>query len=388
MVDSSRHFLPLAVIRRTLDSLPYAKLNVLHWHVVDSQAFPFVSEHIPSMSATGAYTPDHVYTVADVKEIVAYAGERGIRVIPEFDTPGHVSRGWESLGVLTDCFDDETGRFSHTGPLNPTLDKTFETLTTLWADVLAAFAPEKFVHIGGDEVWHTPTHSCWQSNPQVQAWLKQHPEVDGFSGLETLFERRVLDMLHAAGASVAIWQEIFDNGAMVPSDTVIDVWKGGWPGAAPEMAKVTAAGFHAVLSAPYYLNHIAYGADWWQYYQVEPANFTGGAAAEASKVLAGIKACFWSEWIDGTNLVSRAWPRAAGVAERAWSSKDVTNGMDAEHRIDALRCKLIARGLNAEPIGGCNNVGCNTNDTRLYFPGAAGHCAQEWVPAYSGVGAA
>ena len=152
------------------------------------------------------------------------------------------------------------------------------------------------------------------------------------------------------------------------------------------MAKVTAAGYHAVLSAPYYLNKIAYGPDWWPYYQVEPANFTGGAEAEASKMLAGIKACFWSEWMDGTVLISRAWPRAAAVAERAWSAKTVTDGWDAQARMHELRCKLISRGLNAEPIGACSNPGCNNNDTRVHFPGAAGFCPQEWVPAYTGVG--
>ena len=295
-----------------------------------------------------------------------------------------MQRGWESFGILTDCFDDATGVFSHTGPLNPTLNKTFEVLSTLWGDVLDAFAPEKFVHIGGDEVWHTPTASCWTSNPQVRAWLKAHPEVDGFTGLETLFEKKTLSMLHTAGASVAIWQEIFDNGAKIAPDTVIDVWKGGWQS---EMAAVTQAGFHAVLSAPYYLNIIKYGPDWLSYYQVEPSNFTGGPAAEKSRSIAGVKACFWSEWIDSTNLIARAWPRAAAVAERAWSPKSVTDGMDAQARIHELRCKLIARGINAEPIGMCDTAGCQANDTRVHFPGRAGFCPQEWVPAYVGVGA-
>lgn len=93
-----------------LDAMAAVKMNVLHWHIVDSQSFPFVSKHVPSLSATGAFRPDHVYTAADIRTVVAYAAERGIRVIPEVDTPGHVSRGWESLGVLTDCFDDATGK--------------------------------------------------------------------------------------------------------------------------------------------------------------------------------------------------------------------------------------------------------------------------------------
>lgn len=245
------------------------------------------------MAASGAWSPSHVYTHADIREVVTHAALRGIRVIPEFDTPGHVSRGWDGLGVLTTCYDEATGKPNgDTGPLNPTLNATYDKLTKLYGDILAAFAPETFVHVGGDEVpkswyprrdsaselahppllifWHvrvcslTPRCSShgadsWQSNPQIRAWLAAHPEVEGFSGLETLFEQRLLNMLHASGASYAVWQEIFDNGAKVRSDTVIDVWKGGWPGAQAEMATVTKAGYHAVLSAPFYLNYISYG---------------------------------------------------------------------------------------------------------------------------------
>lgn len=389
MIDTARHWYPLPAIKQHLDAMSTVKMNVLHWHVVDSQSFPFVSEHLPVLSATGSWQADHVYTARDIAGIVKYANERGIRVIPEFDTPGHVAAGWQSLGVLTDCHDDATGKFTHKGPLNPTLNRTFEVLTQLWADVFAAFAPEKVVHIGGDEVWHTPTHSCWQSNSQVQAWLKAHPEVPGFTGLEVLFERKLLAILHSAGASVIIWQEIFDNGAKPAPDTVINVWKSAAnhnPGTTyqAEMAAVTKAGYHAVLSAPYYLNFITYGMDWWAYYQIDPANFTGGDAAEASKLIAGIEACYWSEYIDATNLIARAWPRTAAIAERAWSAKHVRDGIDAQARLHELRCKLLVRGIDAEPIGICSNPGCTANSSINHFPGAAGYCPHEWVPAYTG----
>jgi len=374
------------------------KMNVMHWHIVDSQSFPFVAKHVPILSASGAWQPDHVYTANDIRGIVSYANERGIRVIPEFDTPGHVAAGWESLGVLTDCDKAATGdRATH--PLNPTLNKTFEVLTLLWGDVLAAFAPERFVHIGGDEVWHTANKSCWTSNPQVQAWLQQHPGVGGFRGLEEMFESKLLAMLHAAGASVVVWQEIFDNGATPAPDTVIDVWKSDDNGNITvyqeEMAAVTKAGYRAVLSAPFYLNIISYGMDWWGYYQVEPANFTGGAEAEASGKIAGIEACYWSEYIDAANFISRAWPRTAAIAERAWSAKDVRDGVDAQARLHELRCKLLTRGINAEPVGICANPNCTDHSKGdrpgvAYgsFPGVGGYCPQEWVPTYAGIGAA
>ena len=178
------------------------------------------------------------------------------------------------------------------------------------------------------------------------------------------------------------WQEIVDNGAKVRPDTVIDVWIGGWPGSQAELAKATKAGFHTVLSAPFYLNIISYGADWPKYYQVEPANFTGGEKAEASGLLTGVKACLWSEWIDGTNLIARGWPRAAAVAERGWSPKEVRSLADAQKRIHALRCRLLDRGIDAEPIGTCGNEGCDDTPPQS-VPGFGGYCPREWVPAYS-----
>ena len=120
-------------------------------------------------------------------------------------------------------------------------------ITKLYAEVKDVFAPETFVHVGGDEV----PFDCWLSNPQIKAWMSAHPEVKDFAGLETLYEQKLLNMLEKQGTSYIVWQELFDNGAKLVPNTVIDVWKGGnWQ---EEMSNVTAAGFHTVLSAPFYL---------------------------------------------------------------------------------------------------------------------------------------
>ena len=121
-------------------------------------------------------------------------------------------------------------------------------------------------------------------------------------------------MLKNKGISYIVWQEIFDNGAKIAPDTVIDVWKGGnWQ---EEMAAVTKAGFHSVLSAPFYLNYISYGEDWPKYYSIEPSNFTGGEAADKAGLVGGVEVCMWSEFVDAANFISREWPRAASVGER------------------------------------------------------------------------
>ena len=331
MIDTSRHYYPVEVILQHLDAskrcraeklcgpllraghrgppaagtrslsgsltsldlllaVAYAKLNVLHWHIVDSISFPYQSTVFPQMSTAGAYSPDHVYTADDIKGVVGYALHRGIRVIPEFDTPGHVREGYLALDppILTTCYGSDgkplTG-VAATGPLDVTLDATYTFLETLYGEIKTVF-PDKFVHVGGDEV----PSSCWASNPGVQAYMRAH-SLTSFADLETLYEQRLLDMLKKQGTSYIVWQEIFDNGAKIAPDTVIDVWKGGnWQ---EEMATVTRAGFHSVLSAPFYLNYISYGEDWPKYYQVEPSNFTGGADADKKGLVGGVEVCMW-----------------------------------------------------------------------------------------------
>jgi len=370
MIDTSRHYYPVEVILQHLDAMAYAKFNVLHWHIVDSISFPYQSTTFPELSEKGAYSPDHVYTADDIRQIVTYAMQRGIRVVPEFDTPGHVRRGYDALDppILTTCYDDDKKPIvgdGATGPLDPTINATYDFLDSLYREIKTVF-PDEFVHVGGDEV----PSDCWASNPHIVAYMKKNG-LESFADLETLFEQRLLNILKDQGSSYIVWQEIFDNGAKILPDTVIDVWKGGnWQ---DEMANVTSAGFHSVLSAPFYLNYISYGEDWPKYYAVDPTNFTGGEKAEEKGLLGGLEVCMWSEFVDATNFISRIWPRAASVGERAWSSKETTDVDDARRRLHEFRCKLLARGIGAEPItnGGNRDELDNKN-----------FCPMEWVPRY------
>ena len=128
---------------------------------------------------------------------------------------------------------------------------------------------------------------------------------------------------------------------------------------------------------------MADGPDWPKYYLIEPSNFTGGAAAESKNLVGGVEACFWSEYIDATNFIPRAWPRTAAVAERGWSAKDVRDLADAQARLHEWRCKLINRGINGEPLGTCGNEGCNSNLSSIRLPGYGGYCPNEYAPPYT-----
>eukprot|EP00064_Thunnus_orientalis_P022475 superscaffoldBa00007596_g22673 len=333
LLDSSRHFLPIKVILANLETMAMNKFNVFHWHIVDDPSFPYLSRTFPQLSQQGAYHPyTHVYTPADVKMVIEFARLRGIRVIPEFDTPGHTqSWGKGQADLLTPCYSGSTpsGTF---GPVNPILNTTYDFMKQFFKEISAVF-PDAYVHLGGDEVDFT----CWKSNPDIQRFMEQHGFEQDYSKLESFYIQRLLDIVTATKKGYVIWQEVFDNGVKLKSDTVVHVWIGSETN--EEMRKVTAAGYTTILSAPWYLDYISYAQDWQKYYKVEPLNFDG--TEEQKKLVIGGEACLWGEYVDATNLTPRLWPRASAVAERLWSAKDVTDISDAYNRLSMHRCRMV-----------------------------------------------
>ncbi|KAK2524597.1 Hexa [Columba guinea] len=351
LLDTSRHYLPLRAILETLDVMAYNKFNVFHWHIVDDPSFPYESLTFPELSKQGAFNPmSHVYTASDVQTVIEYARLRGIRVIAEFDTPGHtLSWGPGAPGLLTPCYlgKDPSGTY---GPINPVLNSTYQFVADLFQEVSAVF-PDFFLHLGGDEVDFT----CWKSNPKIRDFMKEMGFGEDYKKLESFYIQRLLDIISSLGKGYIVWQEVFDNEVKVRPDTIIHVWKEKGTPYMEEMANVTKAGYRALLSAPWYLNRISYGQDWIAAYQVEPLKFEG-SPEQRERVIGG-EACMWGEYVDVTNLAPRLWPRAGAVAERLWSNATVRDLKDAYARLAAFRCTLLGRGVQAQPlyVGYCEN---------------------------------
>lgn len=169
MLDTSRHFFSVAAIKRTLMGMAHSKLNRFHWHITDSQSFPFRSKHYPQLAQYGAYSTEEVYTREDVKEIVDYARVRGIQVITEIDAPAHAGNGWDwgpkyNMGELSLCINQQPWNFfcgePPCGQLNPKNNNTYLVLEKLYEELLELSGPVDMFHLGGDEV----NLECWRQH--------------------------------------------------------------------------------------------------------------------------------------------------------------------------------------------------------------------------------
>ncbi|XP_064488153.1 beta-hexosaminidase subunit alpha-like isoform X2 [Ornithodoros turicata] len=350
LIDSSRHFLPLRTIVQTLDAMAYNKMNVLHWHIVDDQSFPYVSSRFPAMSEKGAYDPrTHMYSPKDVRYVIQEAALRGIRVIAEFDTPGHTqSWGKAYPSLLTTCYDGgrPTGTY---GPIDPSRKENYVFLQRFFQEAAQVF-PDKYIHLGGDEV----SFDCWRSNPNITAFMKQQGMEGNYNQLEQFYVQKVVNLVETLQKSYFVWQEVFDNGVQLAEESIIHVWKEPHE---DEMWQVTSQGFRVLLSSCWYLDYISYGADWKKYYLCDPQEFHG--SPQQNSLVMGGEACIWGEYVDASNLISRTWPRASAVAERLWSPASASDVDEATPRFKNLRCLMLKRGLTPEPQEGPGFCPCD-----------------------------
>jgi len=339
LLDTSRHFINVFTITQILDGMMYNKLNVFHWHLVDDQSFPYQSKIFPELSNSGAYDQSLVYSQKDIAKVIEHARLRGIRVMVEFDTPGH-TRSWgvSHPEILTSCGGEYTGKL---GPINPIVNASYEFMEKLLKEVLNVFADE-YVHIGGDEVGF----ECWQSNNEIREYMSKN-NVKTYQMLEEIYIQRIVDIVHNLNASSVVWQEVFENGVRLPNQTVVQVWTGDRQSL---LQQVTNRGLPALLSSCWYLDHLNSGGDWKSFYSCEALDFPG--TEQQKKLVLGGEACMWSEVVDNGNVLQRIFPRVSATAEKLWSQLDVTDLNDAAARLEEHTCRMKLRGLPAQPPNG------------------------------------
>ncbi|CAJ0957245.1 unnamed protein product, partial [Mesorhabditis belari] len=250
MVDTSRHFIPVGTLLQNLDLMAQNKMNVFHWHIVDSEAFPYPSIRYPDITAKGAYSPKHQYTVDDVKKVIDYARLRGIRVVAEFDTPGHTgSWGYGVPNLVSQCYDSNGKPSILPNILDPTLQANLDFLKGFFGEALQMF-PDEYMHFGGDEVLEDMT-DCWYNNPQVRARMQQLGVGSDTGKLLNYYWQKFFDIIDSVrnGTKKIVWQEVLDQN--VPQEnTIAHVWKGSTLSEVySEMYNVTKAGHYAILSS-------------------------------------------------------------------------------------------------------------------------------------------
>jgi hexosaminidase len=330
LIDACRHFMPIDVIKRNLDGMAAVKMNTLHWHLSEDQGFRVESKTFPKLHELGS--DGLYYTHEQVKEILNYASDRGIRVIPEFDVPGHATAilaAYPELGSAPGPYEIERdwGIFDPT--LNPILDTTYIFLDKLFGEMSELF-PDEYFHIGGDE----NNGKQWDSNEEIQEFMKKMNFSDNHA-MQGYFNNQLLKILTKYDKKMVGWDEIFHSS--MPNNIVIQSWRG-------KEALIEAAkkGYQAILSNGYYIDLIQ-PTDF--HYLNDPLEAEVDLDESEKNLILGGEATMWSEMISTETIDSRIWPRTAAIAERLWSPQNIKDVEDMYRRLENISFQLEEHGL-------------------------------------------
>ncbi len=320
MIDVGRHFEPVDVIKRNIDGLAAVKMNVFHWHLSDDQGFRIESKLYPKLHEKGS--DGLYYTQEQVREVIAYAADRGVRVIPEFDMPGHAGAwmvGYPELASAPGPYEIQRQWGIFDPVMDPTREETYQFLDGFIGEMAALF-PDEYFHIGGDE----NNGKQWQANPQIQEFMRAHG-YQTTAELQTYFNQRVLPIVQKYGKKMVGWDEILTP--TLPKETVVQSWRGY-----QSLDQAAREGYNTIWSTTYYLDHMG-PAEY--HYLSDPLPADSNLTPEQASHVVGGEVCAWGEFLSPENIDSRIWPRTAAIAERFWSPREVTDIADMYRRLDA-----------------------------------------------------
>jgi hexosaminidase len=333
LLDVALHFLPVDVIKRNLDGMAAVKMNVLHLHLCNDQGFRVESKVFPRLQ--GVASDGNYYTQEEIREIVRYAGQRGIRVVPEFVVPAHCTAmltAYPELAAVKRKYRLEKYFGVHDPVMDPTNEKVYDFLDRLFTEMAGLF-PDRYFHIGGDE----NTGKDWESNPRIIAFMKARG-MKHYMDLQTWFNRRLLPILQKNHKTMVGWDEVLQPG--IPKEVTIQSWRGqeAW-------YESLRRGHQGILSYGYYIDLIQPAA---YHYSIDPDPDSARLGAAEKKNILGGEATMWGEMVTARTVDSRIWPRTAAIAERLWSPARVKDTDDLYRRLDRESRLLEGLGLQHE----------------------------------------
>lgn len=360
MIDTARHFMSIETLKRQIAAMELAKLNVLHLHLSDNEAFRVESRRFPKLATIASH--GQYYTQVEIRDLVRYARERGVRIVPEFDMPGHnlaLVLAYPELAAVPLKTDDPL--IMSKGALNPASEKTYRFLAGLLREMAALFPDHQF-HVGGDEV----SDAAWKESAEVDK-LKASHGLASKTAVEAYFHARVRDILAAAGKSTVGWDEMAEGEQS--KDLIIQSWRTSNP-----VSTATAKGHRVIVSAGYYLDQLRPADTLYAIDPLDPAAFTTMTAevlarvrqnpvtaamvsdglvakqlppltAEQEQLVLGAEAPLWAELVSDEMLDGRLWPRALALAERFWSPATVRDPEDMYARLLPAMDRVRSLGL-------------------------------------------
>ncbi len=354
MIDVARHFISLDEMKRNIDAMAVVKMNVLHWHLTDDEGFRVESKQFPLLHERGS-NGDY-YTQAQLKELVKYAADRGIVIVPEFDMPGHSQSwfaGYPELASLPGPYRPgprTQWQNDHPDPsrpptrsiadliknmVSPTFDPTkkevYKFLDKFIGEMTTIF-PSGYIHIGADE----NNGMAWKLNPEIVAWMKDH-QMQTTDELQRHFVKRVHDILKKHDRRMIGWEEIYND--KLPKEAVVHKWIPEGNGLTKSYGTANdfaSKGYNTLVSEGFYIDIFMPAYIYYNNKSLDSLNQTNVLGGEAAQ---------WTELADNENLAGRIWPRAAAVAERLWSPANVTDVDEMYRRLFQLSIQLDEQGL-------------------------------------------
>lgn len=362
LIDSGRNFLTLDVIREQIDLMSLAKLNVLHWHLIDTHSWPIELKSHPNV-LDGAYSEDERYSQLDVKAIIQYAYERGIRVIPEVDLPGHANAGWDSIDPeLVACKNAWWGDVAAEPP-GGQLDIAYENTYNIVEDVfdeLNGLFTDNFFHVGHDEL----NANCYNTSDNVWEWYQDN-DGDFYDLVQYWVNKSYPIFTKDNKTKLIMWEDIITSeNATINQDITLQVWL-----SSESVKDLTSKGFDVIVSAyeHYYLdcgyggwvtNNTESAGSWCDPYKnwqnIYSYDFNANLTEPEQLHIKGGEVAIWGEMVDSSSLIQKVWSRAGAFAEVVWSGNKADDGSirlyDMTQRMFNFREYVVALGHKVDAL--------------------------------------